>query len=129
MNKKQYNILLVEDVKIAQIVAISTLEDLNCNIDVAENGLCALQLAGKKYYDMILMDLGLPDIDGFKVTENIRKSQGKSCLTQIFALTAHLSDDYKQKAQVVGMSGFMQKPLTVEEVKHVLERLAPHSGK
>ena len=114
MHKKQYNILLVEDVKIAQIVAISTLKDLNCNIDVAENGLCALQLVCEKYYDIILMDLGLPDMDGFEITENIRKSQGKNCLTQIFALTSHLSDDYKQQAQKVGMTGFMKKPLTVE---------------
>ncbi|MCK4609252.1 MAG: response regulator [Gammaproteobacteria bacterium] len=123
MDKNQYNVLLVEDVPLAQIAATYILEDLNCNTDVAETGSDALQLACEKYYDVIFMDIGLPDTDGFRLTDDIRRSQGKNHLTQIYALTAHLDKDYQQQAEAVGMNGFLQKPLTEEKLNNVLKKI------
>ena len=116
------SILLVEDIKIAQIVASLIIKSLNCHLDVAENGKDALSLVNQNHYDCILMDIGLPDLDGFTVAQMIRQGQHTNKDTLIVALTAHDRENFQNKLLDSGMNYFLTKPLTVDSVKEVMKK-------
>ncbi|MDB6095746.1 MAG: GacS/BarA family sensor protein [Francisellaceae bacterium] len=119
-------ILLVEDLKIAQKVAILTLEDLNCEVDVAETGLEALEKIKIKSYQLIFMDIGLPDIDGLTITETIRRQESiytTQKFTPIIALTAHSNDEeLKRQCLEVGINDYIIKPLKPENAQVILNK-------
>jgi CheY-like chemotaxis protein len=113
------NILLVEDTRIAAIVASSLLTSAGCLVDIAETGTDALKLVSQKKYDLILMDIGLPDIDGIAVTKQIKEQETVKHIP-IIALTAHDKEELKQKCLDVGMEKVLPKPLTAEQVNNLL---------
>lgn len=113
-------ILIVEDQKIAQKIAMITMMELHCITDTADTGAQALKLFNNHSYDLILMDLGLPDMDGLTVTEMIRKMENTDSHTPIVALTANADESYKRLALEVGMDEFVLKPLTEEIGIHLL---------
>lgn len=115
------SVLVVEDYKLAQKMAEIILNQLNCHVDTADTGAQALELINKRNYDLIFMDLGLPDMDGLTVTETIRKLQGKNNLP-IIALTAHTESDVKDNCLNVGMNDIMGKPISLEAAKEMLEK-------
>lgn len=117
-------ILVVEDVKIAQQLAKMMLISLGCEVDVAENGSQTLEQYNQKNYDLIFMDIGLPDIDGFSVTETIRKQEKEHgrYSTPIIVLTAHSNETFKQRAVEVGADDFMVKPLTMSTAEITLKK-------
>jgi signal transduction histidine kinase/ActR/RegA family two-component response regulator len=107
-------ILLVEDNKINQLVAQSLLSQLGYSADVAENGLEAIAATDKKRYDVILMDVQMPEMDGLKATQHIRANAGPNALTPIIALTANAMQSDKDECQAAGMSDFLGKPYSLE---------------
>jgi len=115
-----YRILLVEDSKIMQKIGRMILESLDCEIDFATTGKEAVIYASSKPYDLIFMDIGLPDMDGLTVTEAIRESDHSNSLIPIIALTVHSEDQLKAKAEAVGMSDFVVKPLTMGIAKKII---------
>lgn len=115
--------LLVEDDLIAQMAGRSTLQELGCFVDVAASGKEAKQLAVASLYDIIFMDVGLSDIDGFWVAKEIRQGKGKNKATPIIALTARALDEYERHGIGVGMTDFMAKPITLEKVKGMLSKI------
>lgn len=122
MGKAKYKILMVEDLKVAQKVAkLMLTNDLDCNVDIAETGAQALDLAHKNNYDLILMDLGLPDIDGLTVTETIRKNEYQPDVP-IIALTAHGGEDCKLRCMEAGMNDFIVKPIRVEDGSRLIDK-------
>lgn len=114
-------VLLVEDHSIAQKIEIEVLKELNCSVDAANNGVQALELLTKNKYEIIFMDLGLPDIDGLTLTETIRRTGGKNALIPIIALTVYSDNEYKNRAIWVGMNDFIAKPLTTENCRKALK--------
>jgi len=112
--------LLVEDNLVAQMAAKSTLQDLGCSVDVTSTGKEAKQLAASNLYDIIFMDVGLGDIDGFWVAKEIKEGKGLNRLTPIIALTAHDIDEYERHGAGNGMTDFIAKPITPEKVISVL---------
>ena len=114
---KVRKILLVEDLELAQIIAKYTLSSLNCDVDIANNGMEAIQKVQENKYDYIFMDLGLPDMTGFTVAEKIREFND----TPIIAITAHVDTQYKAQALACGMNGFLSKPLDEKAVKALLK--------
>lgn len=115
-NKKR--ILLVEDHEIIARISKTILEDLkelNCEVDVAENGKKALDLIEKAHYDLVFLDIGLPDIDGYTVAKSIRSNKNPSIANvKIFALTAHTGDEEIQECLQIGMNEVWIKPLSEE---------------
>ncbi len=111
-------VLLVEDYQLAARIADYILKSLDCQVDIAKNGQQALDKALSGDYDLILMDIGLPDYDGFTVTRKIREASDN---TPVYALTAHTDQGHKDQAREAGMNGFLIKPLEEDEVKQVLE--------
>jgi PAS domain S-box-containing protein len=123
--EKTPKILLVEDNPIISRISKDLLESLNCKVDIAETGTKALELVNQYHYDLVLMDIGLPDIDGYTVTEKIRLNKNKAISTApIIAITAHSEDEERQRCLNVGMSQMITKPLTREVAESILSKLS-----
>lgn len=117
-------VLLVEDLKLAAKIAHYILTSLDCDVDVAYSGKEAIEKAAQKAYDLVLMDIGLPDYDGFTVTRKIREAKNH---LPVYALSAHTDEGHKQKAEQAGMNGFLIKPLEELEIKQVLSAYQPEA--
>ncbi|HLD16399.1 MAG TPA: ATP-binding protein [Coxiellaceae bacterium] len=113
-------ILLVEDDAMGQRVAQMFLEKLGCEIDTVDSGGRAAIRAASRRYHLILMDIGLPDVDGLAVAEAIRESGGPNKDTPIIALTAHVTDKEKARCFEAGMDGFLSKPVTLKQLHETL---------
>lgn len=122
-NQNLGKILLVEDEEMAQFAAEGMLKKLGCEVDVAATGHEALERLKKGFYDLILMDLGIFDMDGFNITKKIR-SMGDNLLKQIpiVILTAYDHASIKKRASTLGLDDFLTKPLTLESCKAVLNK-------
>ncbi|MEO1438407.1 MAG: response regulator [Bacteroidota bacterium] len=111
-----YKVLLVEDNKINQVVAKKFLSMWKMEIDVAENGLIAVEAVQKKKFDIILMDLQMPEMDGFEATRMIRSLGGAYEDLPILALTASAVLEIKSKAFEVGMNDYIMKPFDPDQL-------------
>ena len=119
-----HKILVVEDVEIARNVMSLILKKINCNVDMAKNGLEALRLFFENRYDLIFMDLGLPDINGVTITKLIRSYENKNFApVRVVAITAHEDDCHRQECFNAGMDAFLVKPVDVSEVENVIKEL------
>ena len=110
------HVLLVEDDAINQIVIRGLLGLIGCTVSTAGNGKEALAMLSNEDapYDAVLMDIGMPDIDGMEVTRRIRASQFKLKDIPIIALTGHINPKDKQQCLDSGMNSFIPKPTTKE---------------
>jgi signal transduction histidine kinase/CheY-like chemotaxis protein len=124
-------VLVVEDTPMNQQLAQWTLQKLGCTVDIAENGEVALQKVRETTYDLILMDLQMPGMDGIAATYEIRRIEIIEALkmTPIVAMTAHVLDEDRAMAQKAGMQDFLIKPVSADEFQRVLSRfLSPGSS-
>ncbi len=129
-NASGSRILVVEDQAIAAKIAQHVLTKLHYQVDVAENGKIALALIEQNHYDLILMDIGLPDNDGGEVTRRIRLKQWKSNPSvPIVGLTAHISAENKRRCIDAGMNAIYTKPLTPEKALEILNAFIPQHQK
>lgn len=117
------NILLVEDSKTNQEVALGILSNFGCDVDVAENGLVALQMCGNKKYDLVLMDHQMPVMDGITATRKIKLIDAHTRPTFIVALTADQSSDSRKKWREVNVDKIMLKPFKADELLSQLKSL------
>lgn len=116
------SILLAEDNPVNQEVALNMLEQCGCRVDVAENGLQALEAVAHTRYDLVLMDCEMPDMDGFAATRIIREhetARGDAQLP-IIALTAHALQEHREACINAGMDDFLSKPFTLEQLHALL---------
>lgn len=105
------NVLLVEDNLLNQVLATKVLRDWKWNVDVAENGLIALKKVEAKNYDIVLMDIQLPEMDGYEATRNIRKmNEFEKSSVPIIAMTAHAMNGEAEKCIQAGMNEYVSKP-------------------
>lgn len=116
------NILIVEDLNVAQKVAINILTKLGCRTEVAKNGAHALELILRKRYDLVLLDIDLPDLNGFSISETIRSLERSNKHIPIVALTANSTEDLGRKCQQFGIDDYIIKPLTIEKARYTLEK-------
>ena len=123
---EELSILLVEDNLINQKVAQSIFKNIGYEIELAKNGAEAITLTGEKEYDIIFMDLFMPEVDGFEATERIRKN---GIEIPIIAMSADSDDERKAEAIEVGMDDYLTKPVKVETVKLLLIKLFSSSVK
>ena len=121
-----YRILLAEDNPVNQKVALAMLRHLGYRADVAENGQKVLDLLEreKKSYDVILMDIQMPEMDGLQATRQIRSRLGASEQPRIVAMTAYTMQGDREQCLAAGMDGYISKPVKMEELKDALERVA-----
>lgn len=103
-------ILVAEDEPVNRQVALSLLEDVGLIVDVAEDGAQAVQLATQGQYDIILMDVQMPVVDGLDATRRIRHSAGGERIP-IIAMTANAFAEDKHRCEEAGMDAFLAKPV------------------
>jgi len=114
-------ILLVEDNKVNSLVAGKLLQKWGINVDFAYNGFDAILMSKEKAYDAILMDIHMPEMNGFDATLAIRSSNNPNRMTPIFALTADITAE-NQFQNSGYFTGFLRKPIEIEKLYSVLVR-------
>lgn len=124
-------VLLAEDNKINSLVAQSLLEQNGHTVAIAENGSQAIALLEQHEYDIVLMDLHMPEVDGIEAARRIRAMHDKSKSTiPIIALTANIMHAEQERCLDAGMNGFVAKPFTPEKLEAVIQQiLSPHLPK
>lgn len=114
--------LIVEDNEINKKIARLFLEGLGYQVEIASTGQAAIKLATTKAYNFILVDIGLPDIDGITVTQSIRTFEFEiNRYTLIIAATAS-GEAYREKCLAAGMDDFITKPMLIEDIVRVLQK-------
>ena len=125
-NVKKLSILLVEDNKINQKVAIFNLKRFEHKIDVADNGKIAVEKFKKNKYDLILMDVQMPVMDGIKATKKIREIENENNITdkiKIIAMTASTMKGDKEKFLNAGMDDFISKPFKIKDLENIFNNM------
>jgi len=122
-------ILLAEDDIINQKMGLLILHKMGyANVDVAANGLEVLNALQRQAYDIILMDVHMPEMDGLKTTETIIKDYCESERPKIVAMTANVMPEYHEKCLSVGMDDYLTKPIQWQDLQTVLEKLSIVNG-
>jgi signal transduction histidine kinase/DNA-binding response OmpR family regulator len=117
LKDKQLHILLAEDNIVNQKLATKLLEKMGFMVDVANNGVEALEKWHQRKYDVILMDMQMPELNGFQTTRKIRElEKAKGQHTPIVALTAHAMKGYREKCLAAGMDSYVSKPINKVEL-------------
>jgi CheY-like chemotaxis protein len=123
------DVLVVEDNKLNQKVLTKILEKMGCSIVVAENGKEALRemklvlpLEERPRFDIVLMDIQMPVMDGLKATAMIRAQEGVERRTPIIAITAHAMKGDREKFLEQGMDGYLSKPVRQEDLRNLLRQ-------
>jgi signal transduction histidine kinase len=122
---KGIRILLVEDNPFNQMVATDTLNDLikDLNIDVADNGKIGVEWVAKNNYDLVLMDIQMPEMDGFEATRNIRSMPLPKNEMRIMAMTANVTAEEIAKCFECGMNDYISKPFATQDLLNKIGRL------
>ena len=120
-------ILLAEDNVVNQKVALKILERMGYRADVASNGKEAVEAVKRQPYDVVLMDVQMPEMDGVEAATRIREGQGEN-RPWIIALTANALQGDKEKYLGVGMDDYLSKPIKLEELSGALSRCKPSAA-
>ncbi|MCF7483743.1 PAS domain S-box protein [Vibrio sp. J1-1] len=115
-------VLLVEDNDINQQVAVNLLKKCKLNVGTADNGAEALEKMQTNKFDVILMDIQMPVMDGFTATRQIRQIDKT---VPIIAMTAHAMEEDKKRSELVGMNDYVTKPINPEELYQALVKWTP----
>lgn len=121
--KKTVNIILAEDNSISRKMASHIMETQGCFVKVAPNGQTVLDLLEKQAFDLILMDLEMPVMDGFTATRKIRQSDADYCAIPIVAMTAHTSKENHEKCLASGMNDCIAKPVEPRTLKDLCAKM------
>ncbi len=122
------SILVAEDNMVNQKVALRVLERLGYRADVAANGLEVLDALESRSYDLILMDVQMPEMDGLEVTGHIRQRVwANEHQPYIIAMTAHVLQGDRERCLAAGMNDYVGKPVHVEELIEAIRRYTPQS--
>ncbi len=122
ISKPHIKVLLVEDNKVNQKVAVSILQKVGCNVDAVDNGQDAIQQVIQHHYDVILMDCQMPVMDGFEATARIRAMKDPLCKIPIIAITAHAMKDDQRKCLDGGMDDYISKPVGRQELIDLINK-------
>jgi len=113
--------LVAEDGLVNQCVLVGLLELSGHRAAVANNGLEALELIEHQDFDVCLMDLDMPELDGIQATILIR---GRGIKLPIYAMTAHHDQDHADRSREAGMTGFLTKPINPKDLQRILQLVA-----
>jgi len=123
-SKHRFKILLAEDNPVNQRLAVRMLQKMGHIVSVAHNGRQALQAVEDEQFDLVLMDIQMPELDGLESTAAIRekeKPSGKHI--PIIAMTAHAMTGDRERCLQAGMDGYVSKPINVNELSETMAHL------
>ncbi|HXH40683.1 MAG TPA: ATP-binding protein [Thermoanaerobaculia bacterium] len=119
---RSLRILFAEDEAINRIVVLDMLEQLGCQADCVSNGMEALEALDREAYDVVLMDVQMPGLDGLEVTRRIRGGKGNQ--PHIIALTAHALSGDRERCLASGMNDYLSKPVRMTDLQGALANVA-----
>jgi two-component system sensor histidine kinase/response regulator len=115
-------VLLAEDNAVNQRLAVRLLEKRGHRVTVAANGREALDALQRESFDLVFMDVQMPEMDGLEATGAIREKEKRTGSHQaIIALTAHAMKGDREKCLAAGMDGYLTKPIRPQELEEILE--------
>ncbi len=123
------NILLAEDIVVNQKVALLILQQMGYRADVASNGMEVLEALRRQPYDVVLMDVHMPEMDGLTATKLICEEWNSESRPRIIAMTANAMTGDREKCLAVGMDDYVSKPIRVDELREALSRCQPVDGR
>jgi len=118
-------ILLAEDNEVNQRIAVKILERIGCRVDVAVNGVKALEALDSTRYDLVLMDCQMPELDGFEATRLLREREGDGHRTPVVAMTANAMSGDRERCLEAGMDGYLTKPVRPDELTAAISQWLP----
>jgi CheY-like chemotaxis protein/HPt (histidine-containing phosphotransfer) domain-containing protein len=118
---QEQRLLLVEDSHVNQSIITVILSKAGYRTDVADNGREALQILTTQTYDLILMDLDMPEMDGFEATAAIRQLAEPTRSVPVIAVTANISPEARERARQVGMNDYLTKPVVPAALINMLQ--------
>ncbi len=121
--RSSLRILLAEDNAVSLKVFLLLLERLGLEVDVAADGLEVLEACRRRTYDVILMDLQMPEMDGFEATRRLQRTMAPEQRPFIVAMTAHALEGDRERCLDAGMDDYLSKPLQLEELQAMLQRV------
>jgi CheY-like chemotaxis protein len=122
--KRKMNILVAEDNLAIQRVIEQILASDECHIEIVPNGVRALEALAKNHYDLILMDLEMPEMNGFETTARIRAMElATGEHIPILAMTGFHLENGRQKCITAGMDDYLEKPFNITELLETIARL------
>lgn len=125
--EKQMRILLAEDNQVNQLVAVGLLSSLGYSADVAPNGAEAVAAMERDRYDLVLMDVRMPVMDGLEATRRIRALPGPAASVPIVAVTANAMRGDEEACLGAGMNDYLAKPIRLATLDAALKRWLPHN--
>ncbi len=120
--RNKFKILLAEDNLINQKVALRIINDAGYSAQSVNNGIEALNILNENYFDLILMDVQMPEMDGFTATKEIRKLKTVASKIPIVAITAHALIGDKEKCLEAGMNDYISKPIEPDQLIQLLDK-------
>jgi len=122
--QRALDVLLVEDHAINQKLAITLLERWGHRVTVAENGEIATEQVAQHRYDVVLMDMMMPVMDGLEATRLIRAMEPPVCSVPIIAMTANAMESDRERCLAAGMNDYISKPIKAQELQELLQKVA-----
>ncbi|NGX58321.1 MAG: Signal transduction histidine-protein kinase BarA [Chlamydiae bacterium] len=119
------DVLVVDDYLINLELTKHMLQMMKCRVDTAENGVEALKKVKDKKYDIVFMDIQMPDMDGIQTTSEIRKITENNGHIPVVALTANAIEGDREKYLDSGLDDYISKPITGEGLEEILLRQLP----
>jgi|WetSurMetagenome_2_1015567.scaffolds.fasta_scaffold36500_2 PAS domain S-box-containing protein len=116
------SMLIAEDNMINQKLIVRILKILGQEVDIAQNGKEALQAVHRKKYDVVLMDVQMPEMDGNEATQRIRNDVPQENQPIIIAMTAHALQGDREKCLEAGMNDYMSKPILIDDVRAMIQK-------
>jgi len=127
--RRRRRILVADDNETNQLVAVRMLQSLGFHVDVAANGLEAVEAVHRIPYDAVLMDCQMPEMDGYAATRAIREAQpATGRKIPIIAMTAHAMQGDREKCLAAGMDDYLSKPVRTEDLRVVLQGWTAHAA-
>jgi CheY-like chemotaxis protein len=117
-------VLVVEDHPINQKLMGVLLGRMDCQVSFCENGQLALDLVQQEAFDLILMDVNMPVMDGLTATRSIRQLPGAREQIPIVVVTADVMNEAREQALAAGANAFLSKPLEIEQLRAMVQRFA-----
>lgn len=118
------SVLVAEDNTLNQKIVVRMVRSLGCAVDAVANGLEVMAAVRSRRYDVVLMDIRMPEMNGLEATRLIRQELPADQQPRVYALTAGIGPDERQACTDVGMDGFVAKPVVLEQLASLFATLA-----
>ena len=115
-------LLVVDDNEVILLVSLSMLQHLGYRAETARDGHQALKRMETERFELVLMDLEMPEMDGAEATRRIRASLEAACQPHIVGLSAHALSTYRDSSLAAGMNDYLTKPLQIDDIRRLLAR-------